>query len=63
MTWNDYFIRHAEEAERKAQVLSGFACKKQKVVAETFRSLASDRAFIERAEDKPRLSRSALARA
>jgi hypothetical protein len=48
MTWTDYFVRHAEDAERKAQHLSGHAREKQNVVAATFRSLARDREVIER---------------
>jgi hypothetical protein len=47
MTWTDYFVRHAEEAERKAQLLSGHAREKQGVVAATFRSLARDHEVIE----------------
>ncbi len=51
MSWNEYFLRHVEEAERKARTLSGFARAKQDVVAETFRGLARDE-FISRREKK-----------
>jgi hypothetical protein len=53
MSWNEYFRRHVEEAERKAQELSGFARAKQHVVAETFRSLARDE-FISRHANRQR---------
>jgi hypothetical protein len=42
MSWSDYFLRHVEQAERKARELSGFARRKQEIVAETFRCLASN---------------------
>ncbi len=46
MSWTDYLLRHAEDAERKARELSGRAREKQRVVAATFRALARDRQFI-----------------
>ena len=58
MTWDDYFRRHAEEAERKAQQCAGFARQKQNVVAETFRRLAQQQ-FTRRSRSKqPREARS-----
>jgi hypothetical protein len=53
MSWNDYFLRHVEEAERKARELSGFARVKQHVVAETFRGLARDE-FVGRRDRRQR---------
>jgi hypothetical protein len=49
MTWNDYFLQHVAEAERKAQALSGFARTKQDIVAETFRCLVRNE-FVGRRE-------------
>lgn len=48
MSWTDYFLQHAESAERKARELSGYAREKQHVVAATFRAMARDCQFVDR---------------
>ncbi len=62
MSWNDYFLRHVEEAEQKAKQLSGFARIKQDVVAETFRGLARDE-FVSRRDRRQRRDHRAGSRA
>ena len=47
MSWIDYLLRHAEDAERKARKLSGHAREKQQIVAATFRAMAQDRQFVD----------------